>query len=309
MIQVKKPGFFSTIQDAGRVGFQQYGVIVSGVMDEIAYRIGNALLKQENAAAIEMTLVGGTFEFTKPTTIALTGGEMNATLNRNDIVMNKAMAIQAGDVLVCGAIRKGVRSYLCIKGGIDVPVVMGSRSTYLKAGIGGYKGRALKVGDELPYIGGEASIQAGQVNAVAFYKDGPIRILKGTEWDRFSKDVQQAFLENSFEISLEADRMGYRILPKKESIQIDAPIQLISEAVTFGTIQMPPNGEPIILMADRQTTGGYPKIGQVIAADLHRLAQLGPKQEFDFQVVSIEEAEHLYEKLEKGLRSLELILN
>ena len=307
MIQVKKPGFFSTIQDAGRVGFQQYGVIVSGVMDIVAYRIGNALLKQENAAAIEMTLVGGMFEFTKPTMIALTGGKMNAKLNGNNIVMNKAIPIQAGDVLVCGAIRNGVRSYLCIKGGFDVPVVMGSRSTYLKAGIGGYKGRALKAGDELLYIESKPFIQACQVNAVTFYKDGPIRILKGTEWDRFNHNVQKAFLENSFDISLEADRMGYRIIPK-ESITIDEPIQLISEAVTFGTIQMPPNGEPIILMADRQTTGGYPKIGQVIAADLHRLAQLAPKQEVKFQVVSIEEAEHLYEKLEKGLRSLELIL-
>jgi len=308
MIQVKKPGFFSTIQDAGRVGFQQYGVIVSGVMDEVAYRIGNALLKQENAAAIEMTLVGGTFEFTKPTTITLTGGKMNAKLNgNNNIAMNKAIPIQAGDVLACGAIRNGVRSYLCIKGGIDVPVVMGSRSTYLKAGIGGYKGRALKAGDELPYIESKPFIQASQVNCTAFYKDGPIRMLKGTEWDRFNNDIQKAFLENSFDISLEADRMGYRIIPK-ESITIDEPIQLISEAVTFGTIQMPPNGEPIILMADRQTTGGYPKIGQVIAADLHRLAQLGPKQEIEFQVVSIEEAEHLYEKFEKGLRSLELIL-
>ena len=307
MIQVKKPGFFSTIQDAGRVGFQHYGVFGCGCMAEVAYRIGHALLKPENAAAIEMTLVGGTFEFTKPTTITLTGGKMNAKLNGNNIVMNKAIPIQAGDVLACGAIRNGVRSYLCIKGGIDVPVVMGSRSTYLKAGIGGYKGRALKAGDELLYIESKPFIQACQVNAVTFYKDGPIRILKGTEWDRFNNEVQKAFLENSFAISLEADRMGYRIIPK-ESITIDEPIQLISEAVTFGTIQMPPNGEPIILMADRQTTGGYPKIGQVIAADLHRLAQLGPKQKIEFQVVSIEEAEHLYEKLEKGLRSLELIL-
>ena len=307
MIQVKKPGFFSSIQDTGRVGFQQYGVIVSGVMDEVAYRIGNALLKQENAAAIEMTLVGGTFKFTKPTTIALTGGEMNASLNGNHIVMNKAIPIQAGDVLACGAIRNGVRSYLCIKGGIDVPVVMNSRSTYLKAGIGGYEGRALKVGDELPYIESKPFIQASQVNATAFYKEGPIRILKGTEWDRFSKEVQKAFLETPFEISLEADRMGYRIIPK-EPITIDEPIQLISEAVTYGTIQMPPNGEPIILMADRQTTGGYPKIGQVIAADLHRLAQLAPKQSIEFHVVSIAEAEYLHEKMEKGLRSLELIL-
>ncbi len=307
MLKVKKPGFFSTVQDAGRVGYQQFGVIVSGVMDEVAYRIGNALLKQDNEAAIEMTLIGGTFVFTKRTTIALTGGEMNAKLNGKRIAMNKAIAIQAGDELVCGAIRNGVRSYLCIQGGIDVPIVMGSRSTYLKAGIGGHEGRALKAGDELPYKESASFTQINQVRSASFYKEGPIRILKGTEWNRFSEEVQQAFLTNSFEISLEADRMGYRIIPH-EPIQIDAPFQLISEAVTFGTIQMPPNGEQIILMADRQTTGGYPKIGQVIAADLHRLAQLSPKQSIEFQVVSIEEAENLYERLEKGIRSLELLL-
>lgn len=307
MIQVKKPGFFSSIQDAGRVGYQQFGVIVSGVMDEVAYRIGNALLKQENAAAIEMTLIGGTFVFTKPTTIVLTGGEMNAKLNGQRVLMNKAISIQAGDELACGSIRNGVRSYLCIAGGIDVPEVMGSRSTYLKAGIGGYNGRALKAGDVLLYNESAPITQARRVQSATFYKDGPIRILIGTEWNRFSEDVQQVFLNNSFEISLEADRMGYRIIPQ-EPITINSPFQLISEAVTFGTIQMPPNGEPIILMADRQTTGGYPKIGQVIAADLHRLAQLAPKQWIQFEVVSIAKAEYLYEQMQKGLRSLELLL-
>ena len=307
MIRVKKPGFFSTIQDAGRIGYQQFGVIVSGVMDEVAYRIGNALLQQGNEAAIEMTLIGGTFEFTKPTTIALTGGKMEAKLNGRIVPMNKVITIQVGDLLSCGAIRKGVRSYLCVKGGIDVPVVMDSRSTYLKAGIGGHEGRALKAADELPYKESAPVTKASKVRTDAFYQERPIRILKGTEWDRFSEDVQQAFLHNTFEISLEADRMGYRILPQ-EPIAIEAPFQLISEAVTFGTIQMPPNGEPIILMADRQTTGGYPKIGQVIAADLHRLAQLAPKQPITFEVVSVSQAECLYEQREKGLRLLELLL-
>jgi antagonist of KipI len=307
VIHIKKPGFFSTIQDAGRVGYQQFGVIVSGVMDEVAYRIGNALLHQENKAAIEMTLIGGTFEFTKSTTIALTGGYMEAKLNGRVVQMNKAIAIQAGDLLTCGAIRKGVRSYVCVRGGIDVPLVMGSRSTYLKARIGGHEGRALKAGDELPYMENEPTTKSWQVRTKSFYPEGPIRILKGTEWTRFSEEVQQAFLHNIFNISLEADRMGYRIVPK-DPITIDPPFQLISEAVTFGTIQMPPNGEPIILMADRQTTGGYPKIGQVIAADLHRLAQLGPKQSIAFQVVSVSEAEFLYEQMVKELRLLELLL-
>jgi antagonist of KipI len=308
MIVVKKPGFFSTIQDEGRTGYQQFGVIVSGVMDRVAFRIGNALLKQENKAAIEMTLIGGTFEFTKPTSIVLTGGHVQAKVNGEPILMNKVMNLAAGDVLACGPITNGVRTYLCVKDGIQVPLIMDSASTYLKAGIGGLEGRALKVNDTLEYLPTEWIKQNYQVQPEPFYLNKPIRVLKGTEWSRFTEDVQQQFATNSFEISLEADRMGYRMIPNTP-IEIKEPFQLVSEAVTFGTIQMPPNGEPIILMADRQTTGGYPKIGQVISADLHRLAQLPPKQSITFEFVSIEEAEDAYEQLEKELRLLQLLLN
>ena len=307
MIIVQKPGFFSTIQDMGRTGFQQYGVIVSGVMDEVAYRMGNALLKQYNTASIEMTVVGGTYQFTKPTAIVLTGGRITATLRGKPISMNRVIHVEANDVLVCGPITCGVRCYLAVSGGIQVPIVMNSRSTYVKAGIGGYHGRALRKGDELPYEAGYMASGKHHLQLAAFYTSAPIRILYGTEWTTFSHDVQQAFLHNMFTVSLEADRMGYRMIPQRP-IQIAEPFQLISEAVTFGTIQMPPNGEPIILMADRQTTGGYPKIAQVIAADLHRLAQLGPNEKVVFEVVSIAEAEAAYIKLQRQLKVLEIVL-
>lgn len=307
MIKVIKPGFFSTIQDIGRIGYQKYGVIVSGVMDKVAYRIGNALLKQENTASIEMTLIGMTVEFQAPTQITLTGGMMQPKLNGKQIPMNKVIDIQSGDILSCGPIRHGARSYLCIKGGFLIDKVMGSRSTYIKAKIGGYHGRSLQSGDLIPYKAfvGHASVL--HVQTKDFYFDAPIRILQGTEWDRFSEDVQQQFLQQSYLISLEADRMGYR-LQNEQKIFLDKPFQLISEAVTFGTVQMPPKGEPIILMADRQTTGGYPKIAQVIAADLHRLAQKLPQQEITFELVTMQEAELAFIELEQSLVLLEKIL-
>lgn len=304
MMTVKKPGFFSTIQDAGRVGFQRYGVIVSGVMDHVAFRIGNMLLQQRNEAAIEMTLIGGTFVFSKRTTIALTGGQMEAKLNGKRVAMHTRIAIHAGDELVCGSIDG--RAYICIKGGITLPVVMNSRSTYVKAQLGGYNGRALQKGDGLPYDETERLPRVPQIAVKRFYAERPIRIIEGTEWSRLA-NMQQSFLQRTYRISLQADRMGYRLVPHAP-IMLKQPFQLISEAVTFGTIQMPPSGEPIILMADRQTTGGYPKIGQVIYADLHRLAQLPPNRTITFELVTIAQAERLYEELERELRLLEIVL-
>lgn len=304
MITVKKPGFFSTIQDNGRIGFQRYGVIVSGVMDTVAFRLGNALLKQSNEAAIEMTLVGGTFVFSKATTIVLTGGTMHAKLNGQPVAMYKRIAITAGDELVCGSIQG--RAYVCIKGGITVPAVMNSRSTYVKAQLGGYNGRALEKGDMLPYDETTPLPPTRQIAAHHFYKTTAIRILQGTEWERLAP-LQKPFLQNTYRLSLDADRMGYRLVPHTP-ITIEKPFQLISEAVTFGTIQLPPSGEPIILMADRQTTGGYPKVGQVVFADLHRLAQLLPNATITFKIVTIEEAERSYEELERALRLIEIML-
>ena len=307
MLKVIKPGLFSTIQDAGRTGYQQYGVIVSGVMDSVAFRIGNSLLRQQNKAALEMTVIGGIFAFTKATTIVLTGGTMKATLNNKPIAMYKAVAIKDGDILKCGPIFNGVRSYLCIAGGFLVEEVLGSRSTYLKAGFGGFKGRKLQVNDEIPYEETTESYDRYQYWADGFYEDKPIRVLQGTEWNHFSELSQESFKAQSYTISLETDRMGYR-LEADTPILLEKPFQLLSEAVAFGTIQLPPSGQPIVLMADRQTTGGYPKIAQVITADLHRLAQFAPKETLQFEIVSIEQAEAANFKLEQHLRLIELLV-
>lgn len=307
MLKVMKPGIFSTIQDGGRTGHQQFGIIASGVMDSVAYRIGNALLKQSDKAAIEMTLNGGVFEFKKATAFVLTGGMMHATLNNQLVPMYKVISAKAGDVLTCGTIINGARSYFCIAGGFLVDEILGSRSTYLKAKFGGYKGRALQPGDEIPYEETRIKYAAYQVNTKTFYEKAPIRILPGTEWQQFSRGMQTSFINQSYTISNKSDRMGYQ-LDSHKSIFLEKPFQLLSEAVTFGTIQLPPSGHPILLMADRQTTGGYPKIAQVITADLHRLAQLAPQQTLLFQLVSLEQAEEAYFELEQQLRLLEAVL-
>ena len=308
MLSVIKPGIFTTVQDAGRFGFQQYGVIVSGTMDQVAFRIGNALLNQRNKAALEMTLIGGVFQFTKQTTIVLTGGQMYAKLNNMPIPMYQAVPVKEGDLLNCGAIQNGIRSYLCIAGGFFVEEVLNSRSTYLRAKIGGYHGRRLQAGDCICYEDSLSNRTTFQYDASTFYTKEPIRIIKGTEWHQFSLEQQSAFLQQRFTISIESDRMGYR-LQGQQPISIKTPFQILSEAVTFGTVQLPPSGEPIVLMADRQTTGGYPKIAQVITADLHRLAQLGPEQTVQFKLVTIEQAEETYFQLEQQLRLLELLIS
>lgn len=307
MLKVIKPGLFSTIQDVGRFGYQQYGIITSGVMDSIAFRIGNALLKQSGKAAIEMTLIGGMFEFKKPTAFVLTGGIMDATLNNQSIAMHKVISAKAGDVLTCGAILNGARSYLCIAGGFLVDDKLGSRSTYINARIGGFEGRKIQRNDEIPYEEKTANYAAYHVNTKAFYEKGPIRILQGTEWQKFSHEMQNNFIKQTYTISNKSDRMGYH-LEASTPIYLEKQFQLLSEAVTFGTIQLPPSGHPILLMADRQTTGGYPKVAQVITADLHRLAQLPPKQMLQFQLVSLDRAEEAYIELEQELRLLEALL-
>jgi antagonist of KipI len=308
MLKVIKPGIFTTIQDAGRVGFQQYGIIVSGAIDRVAYRIGNALLNQHNKAALEMTLIGGVYRFTKQSTIVLTGGQMMATLNDKPIHMYQPVPVKAGDLLKCGVIQSGMRSYLCITGGFLVEEVLNSSSTYLRAELGGYYGRRLQAGDCLSYEELASNHTTFQYNASAFYTQEPIRILKGSEWDQFRHHEQESFLKQSYSISVESDRMGYR-LQGQQPISINNSFQLLSEAVTFGTVQLPPSGQPIVLMVDRQTTGGYPKIAQIITADLHRFSQLSPKQTVQFELVTIEQAEESYFQLEQQLRLLELLIS
>ena len=302
-ISVLKPGLFSTIQDNGRYASQQYGVIVGGAMDRLSYLIGQLLLQQENEAAIEITIVGPTLRFDVDTVIAITGAYFSPLLNGQPCPMWRPIAIKAGSILQCTAATNGARGYIAVKHGIQVPVVLGSRSTYLRAKLGGFNGRALQRGDILPIIASKVTTSNYFIrheDFISFSKDVTIRVTSGTEWAGFTEESKQVFLSTSFQLSKDADRMGYRLqnpIGLTHSLQKD----LISEAVTFGTIQVPPSGQPIILMADCQTTGGYPKIAQVIRADLPKLAQLQPMATIRFTVVSLEQAQQIYIKQQQQL--------
>lgn len=307
-MDIIKPGFMTTIQDAGRQHFQQYGVIVAGAMDQMSYRMANMLLQQDDLATLEITMIGPTIQFSQPTIIALTGADFQPVLNGVKCPMWRPVVIRAGDVLVMRTAKTGARGYLAVQGGIDVVKTLGSRSTYLRAKMGGYQGRMLQSGDVLPYT---AIDQASKNERwfvdpspfVRFQQQAKIRIVEGTEWHQFSKQSQHALLTTPFTVSSQSDRMGYR-LQSNTLLEQSHQQELLSEAVTYGTLQVPPNGQPILLMADRQTTGGYPKIAQVVAVDLPNLAQLLPGATIQFEMITLQQAQQLYVEREQLLRGI-----
>lgn len=303
-VTVLKPGLFSTIQDAGRFGYRQYGVIVSGATDQLSYSIGQALLQQQNTAAIEVTMIGPTLQFQVDTVIAITGANCSPLIDGKPCAMWRPVVIKQGSILSCQVISNGMRSYIAFKGGIQVPVVLHSRSTYIRAKIGGYNGRALQKGDILPIHPGHLQRTNYFVQPYNFSQSIKVRVTKSTEWAFFTKNSLQHFLQASFTLTREMDRMGYR-LQSACPLATTKPLSLLSDAVTFGTIQVPPNGQPIILMADHQTTGGYAKIAQVICADLPLLAQLQPNALIHFEVVTIAEAQQIYIKKQRELSLLQ----
>ncbi|WP_020618710.1 biotin-dependent carboxyltransferase family protein [Paenibacillus daejeonensis] len=311
-IQVDKPGLLTLLQDAGRYGYQKYGVIVSGAMDSFAHRTANLLVGNGPAeATMEMTVIGPTLTFEEAALIAVCGSNLNPRIGSEPLPLWRPVWVPAGTTLVCGSSRQGCRSYLAVAGGFDVPAVMGSYATYLRAGIGGYAGRALRPGDRLragrPTRAGEfikARIRRGAVAGAAFdtvnwsvsrelipaYAESPeIRITEGSQYALFDEASREALGTAVYRVQPASDRMGYRLAG--ERLQLIEPLEMVSEPVTFGTVQVPPDGQPIVLMADRQTTGGYPKIAQVISADLPLLAQAHVGSEIRFRMVSLQEAQ------------------
>lgn len=306
-LTILHPGLYTTIQDLGRFGFQQYGVITSGAMDEQALRIANMLVANDaNAACLEITLIGPTLIFTKPTLFAITGGNLQPELNGQPLMMWQPHVAKSGDVLQLSNARTGCRSYLALAGGIDVPVVLNSRSTYVRAQLGGLEGRLLKKRDVIEH----APLSRLQLTLLrelsdkrlawhAFYpnlhtnaQEVTVRFTRGLEYDSFTKESITNFTKNHYRVTPQSDRMGCRM--SGVALERQTTQELLSEAVAFGTIQVPPNGQPIILLADHQTTGGYPKIGQIISADLSLLAQLRPGAKVRFTEVTHAEAELRY---------------
>ena len=314
MLKILKNSLQTTVQDLGRSGFQKYGVIVSGAMDPFAHRLANLLVgNEEQAATLEITLVGPTIEFTEDMVIALCGGDLSPKLDGQTIDLWRMLSIKKGSTLTFGEPRIGARCYLAIAGGIDVPEVMGSRSTYLRAGIGGFQGRALEKGDEVP-VGNISQqkllslLQCAEndsdwlVAPVRYFEEPVIRMMAGRQFDLFDDDSKKRIFNEPFTVSSNSDRMGYRL--EGSHLSLETPAELISEAVAFGSVQVPADGNPIVLLADRQTTGGYPKIGQVASVDLPLISQLKPGQQLRFKEISLADAQQRWIEQEQSIRQI-----
>ncbi|KGR84890.1 biotin-dependent carboxyltransferase family protein [Lysinibacillus odysseyi] len=321
-VQVLHGGLLTTVQDLGRFGFQKYGVIVSGAMDCVSMRVANLLVgNEEEEGVLEVTMFGTKLHFEQDQLVAITGGDLQPTIDGQPAPMWRPVLIRRGSILQFKSAIRGCRSYLAFAGGIDIPLVMGSKSTYLRAGIGGLSGRALQKGDCFACSGttnpiGQSFIQQLEQADQSFTwyvdvrqlglfrKNEAIRVMHGSEFHRFNPESRHAFFSSLYKITTQSDRMGYRL--EGPPLHLSETFDLLSEGVTYGTIQVPSNGQPIILMADRQTTGGYPKIGQIISADLPRLAQMQPNTEIRFTEVSLEQAEEALFEIERVMADIAL---
>jgi biotin-dependent carboxylase-like uncharacterized protein len=301
VIEILTSNAFNTIQDQGRNGARRLGVSTSGAMDPVALEAGNALLGNDrDAAGIEIQTFPFRLRFEADTTFALTGADHDATLAGATVPSWWCRRAKAGDILSISAPKRGTRVYVTFAGGIDVPRVLGSRSTHLRAGFGGMEGRALQAGDVVP-VGGAQREAAGcfdfgvEPPDVAIAGHSPskdrvlrVRLMRAGEYDLFSEAMQAAFWSTTWKISARSDRGGYRLTGGK--LTLDAPVEMRSHGVVAGVVQVPPAGEPIVQMSDANTAGGYPKMAAVIQADLWRLGQAAPGSFIAFSEVSYQEA-------------------
>jgi antagonist of KipI len=308
-IVVQSPGSFTTVQDLGREGFGALGVSPSGAADAISLRIGNRLVENPEAAAgLEMTLVGGTFEFPQGAVLALTGSDFGATLDGAPVALWTSIGIRPGRTLRVGPTRGGARCYLCVQGAISVLPLMGSASTHVLSGIGGFEGRALRKGDRLPVGAPSARFRERTTAASAIERLSPRKVLRftpGPQNDWFPESSRRLLCEATYRVREESNRMGLRL--DGPPIATSSEEEMITEGVSLGAIQVPPGGHPIIVFVEQQTTGGYPKIANVISADFHSLGQLRPRDEIRFERVEMETARRLLKEQEELLASAELI--
>ncbi|MFS8981478.1 biotin-dependent carboxyltransferase family protein [Cupriavidus necator] len=311
-IEVLKPGALSTFQDLGRVGYQQLGVPANGVMDERAHRLANALVgNTQDTATLEITLMGPTLRFDVATAVAVCGADLDASIDGTPLPTAQARVVPAGATLRFGKRKSGLRAYLAVAGGFALEPVMNSHSTFVRGGYGGMQGKPLRKADVIGLRAPRAALPEGLPQArfaagIMAAPEAPLRVVRGREWDAFSAAAQAAFTSAefpAFRIGAQSDRMGYRL--EGPALTLSSPREMWSEAVAFGTIQVPPDGQPIVLMADRQTTGGYPKIAHVCAVDLPRLAQRMPGESVRFTVVELEEAQRLAQLQDAAFVALE----
>ena len=314
-IDITRAGFLTSVQDLGRLGFRQFGVSVGGALDSHALRVANLLVgNDESAAGLEITLGGLRLRFVDDRIVAWCGGGFDVRLGSTSVAAGHAALVRVGQELMFNQPKVGCRCWLGISGEIDVPIVLGSRSTDLRTNFGGFDGRALRDGDEIA-LGRNSKHAQSLVDLLREQRISPwspphdwsspaqrepiLRVMRGSDWNRFNDVTIQRFTNEVFIVSPDSDRMGVRL----EGIELkrNHDIDLISEAVVPGTIQVPPGGKPIVLLGDCQTIGGYPKIAHVISVDLPTAAQLRLGDRVRFHEISLTEAHQLLAERERDL--------
>ncbi|HEX7055524.1 MAG TPA: biotin-dependent carboxyltransferase family protein [Burkholderiales bacterium] len=320
---VLRPGLFSTLQDLGRYGHQHLGIVPCGAMDPVSHAMANALVgNDEGEATLECTVVGPELRFEQDALVALYGAACEGRGAR--LPANRPVLVPAGETVSIGTAVRGTRAYLAVAGGFRVPPVLGSRSTYAPAGFGGLAGRALRSGDRLPTVEPLAELSAerfsrlsgvlarGRLRTVRWSvpeltlpRAGTllVRAMEGRHRAQFDAASQAAFFSHEWRVSPSSDRIGYRL--EGPRLQRAKPLDVLSEPTCLGTVQVPNDGCPIVLMADHQTTGGYPKIAELASADMPQLAQLPAGARVRFLACSVEEAQHAEDRqleLLAGLR-------
>ncbi|CAM3540990.1 biotin-dependent carboxyltransferase family protein [Marinicrinis lubricantis] len=318
-IDVMKAGLFTTVQDRGRVGWMKYGVPRGGAMDDWSYRIANELVGNDPAApALEVISLGPQLRFNYGCWISLCGGDISASADGVPIPSWRPVWIPEGSVLTMGAFREGAIAYLAIRGGIKSEPYMGSSSTYVRGKLPGLLGRSLQAGDQLETgdwaiesvpgaavnhaLGCKLYYPRWSVSPLSISKPQQVRAVPGREYAHFGEESGERFAHSVYQVTSRSDRMGYRL--EGYTLSVMQPLEMRSESVLKGTVQVPPDGRPIVLMSDSQTTGGYPRIAQVISADLHLLSQVPPGGEVRFTFITHEEAEYALYKREQELRML-----
>jgi antagonist of KipI len=306
-VEVIQPGLLTTVQDRGRIGYQQYGMVVGGAMDAFAFQVGNILVgNSRNTAGLEITWTGPTLRFEASAFIALTGANLSPRLDQQSTPMWKGFFVEKGQVLSFGRPVEGVRTYLAVSGGFDVPEIMGSRSTYIKGGIGGYLGRPLQEGDVLTLGDPPAPCSVKQLAyrlRPRYNKEIILRAVPGPQSEAFTDEAIHTFFREAYEVTTRADRMGYQL--SGPPLIHKGKADILSDAIAPGSVQVPAEGKPIVLMVDRQTTGGYAKIATVISCDLPRLAQAGPGCKVRFEPIGVIQAGNLAVEQERLLKTLE----
>lgn len=295
-MRVIRPGFLTTVQDLGRFGFRRFGMPVGGAMDPVALRLANRFVgNPDRAAALEVTLKGPELVFDTDSVIALTGADLSPMIDRKPVPLWTTLEVARGSTLSWGERRSGARAYVAVAGGIDVPLVLGSRATHIASRTGGFAGRALAKGDTV--VGGPPSADSSRLigctilaDARPLYSQAPVlRAVLGPQRDCFTDEAVETLVSGRYTVAPQSDRMGYR-LSGPPLVHAGSP-DIISDATPHGSVQVPASQQPILLMADCQTTGGYPKIAVVISADLPLAAQLLPGDTVRFSLIEVREAQ------------------